>query len=73
MNVNGPASAAVASHRSCRSHNLVHKKLLSFVSVGHGELHAMLPDAYDGWTWESAVTKLTVLALVGGPASHCIN
>ena len=41
--------------------------------VGHGirnaksELHAVLQDAYDRWTWERAVTRRPALALVGGP------
>ena len=42
-------------------------RVLSFASVGHGELHAMLQDAYDRWTWERASDRLPALALVGGP------
>ena len=44
-----------------------HKGVLSFASVGRGELHAVLQDAYDRWTWERACDRIPALTLVGGP------
>ena len=44
-----------------------HKGVLSFASVGNGEPHAVLQDAYDRWTCERACHRILALALVGGP------
>ena len=71
--VNGPASAVVASMMPFGWQVLsgtefgTHKGVLSFASVGHGELYAVLQDAYDRWTWERACHRIPALALVGGP------
>ena len=65
--VNGPASAVVASMMRFGTEFGTHKGGLSFASVGHGDLHAVLQDAYDRWTWERACNRLPALALVGGP------
>ena len=43
-----------------------HKGVLRFASVGHGELHAVLQDAYDRWTCERACNRISALA-----TSHC--
>ena len=63
--VNGPASAVVASMLRSGWQNVLgpgfgmHRGVLSFASVGHGELQAVLQDAYDRWTWQRAVTRQT--------------
>ena len=60
--VNGPASAVVASMMRSLGRT---KGVLSFASVGHGALHAVLQDAHDRRTWERACNP--ALVLVGGP------
>ena len=71
--VNGLASAVVASMMRFGWQVLsgmefgTHKGVLSFASVGDGELHAVVQDSYDRWTWERACNRILVLALVGGP------
>ena len=70
--VNGPASPFVASMVCFGWHVLSGRefgahRVLSFASVGHGELRAVIQDAYDRWTWERVCNRLPVLALHGGP------
>ena len=60
--VNGPVSAVVASMMRSLGRT---KGVLSFASVGHGALRAVLQDAHDRRTWERAYNP--ALALVGGP------
>ena len=48
----------------------MYKGVLSFASVGHAELHAVLQDAYDRWTWER-VQQNPVTGSGWRTASHC--
>ena len=52
---------------NCLASAVVASRALSFASVGYGELHAVLKNAYDRWTWERPCNRLAALALVGGP------
>ena len=71
--MSGPASAVVASMMRFGWQVLsgtefgTHKGAPNFASMGHGELRAVLQDAYDRWTCERASNRLPALALVGGP------
>ena len=75
--VNGPASAIVASMMRFEWQVLsgtefgTYKGVLSFASVGLGESHVVLQDAYDRWTCEVRGDQTPSTGTAGRPASHC--